>query len=42
MDVNGKYDDTIPVACGAINPTLPAVRWAQGGASAPGAAYGSR
>jgi hypothetical protein len=41
MDVNGKYDDTIPVACGAINPALPAARSAQGGASAPGAAYGN-
>jgi hypothetical protein len=41
MDVNGRYDDTIPVACGAIDPTLPAARSAQAGASAPGASYGS-
>jgi hypothetical protein len=39
MDVNGSYDETIPVACGAIDPRLPAARSSQAGASAPNAAY---
>jgi len=41
MDVNGRYDDTIPVACGAIDPTLPAAHAAQAGTSASGAGYSS-
>jgi hypothetical protein len=34
MTVNGKYDETIPVACGAINPSAPAVRSSAGGGTA--------
>jgi hypothetical protein len=41
MDVHGRYDPTMPAACGAIDPAFPEVRSAQGGAAAPGAAYGS-
>ena len=36
MDVAGKYDETIPVACGAVDPSAPAV-----GSSASGAGSGS-
>jgi len=34
MPVNGKYDKTIPVACGAINPSVPAVHSSSGGGTA--------
>jgi EF hand len=39
MDVAGKYDQTIPVACGAIDPNAPAVGTSASGGSASG--YGS-
>jgi hypothetical protein len=42
MDVHGRYDPTMPAACGAIDPKLPEVRAGATGAGAPGAAYGSR
>jgi hypothetical protein len=41
MDVHGRYDATMPAACGAIDPTLPEPRAVQAGAAAPGAPYGS-
>jgi hypothetical protein len=41
VDVHGRYDPTMPAACGAVDPTLPAPRSAQPSAGAPGAGYGS-
>jgi hypothetical protein len=38
--VRGHYDDTIPVACGAISPALPEVRSVQAGAAPSTSAYG--
>jgi hypothetical protein len=39
MDVGGAYDPTVPVACGAIDPTLPRAGHAGGGSAGVGA-YG--
>jgi hypothetical protein len=40
MDVRGRYDDTMPVACGAITPAPPEVRSLQSGAAPSTSAYG--
>jgi len=42
MNVKGHYDDTIPVACGAISPALPEARAVQSGAAPATGAYGAR
>jgi hypothetical protein len=42
MEVNGHYDATIPVACGAISPALPVARSVQSGAAPSTSAYGAR
>jgi hypothetical protein len=39
MDVHGHYDDTIPVACGAITPALPQARSVQSGFGPSTSAY---
>ena len=40
MDVAGKYDQTIPVACGAIDPNAPAVGTSASGSASGGSASG--
>jgi hypothetical protein len=42
MEVHGRYDDTIPVACGAISPALPEARAVQPGAAPATGVYGAR
>jgi hypothetical protein len=39
MDVGGTYDATLPVACGAVDPTLPRIAPSDGGGSADGEGY---
>jgi EF hand len=43
MDVAGKYDETIPVACGAVDPSAPAVgsSTSAAGSGGSGSSYGS-
>jgi EF hand domain-containing protein len=40
MNVNGKYDETIPVACGAIDPDAPAVGMSGSGSVSGGSTSG--
>src|SRR3954470_989687 len=42
MDVHGHYDDTLPIACGAITSALPETRSAQSGAAPSTSAHGAR
>ena len=42
MDVHRHYDDTIPIACGAITPALPQPRSVQPGAAPSTSAYGAQ